>query len=1598
MSATKKELLFKKLNTFIQTPNNIFEDEALEKTLIELLKLRTRLKSVASKELPVFLEFGQWLIRLHQDAADAAQHKLRGPIHQYLNFLRTPSLLQSIYKNDDTNKWCTLMVRLVEISDFTTGELFLQRKLEYNDRPLFKTVRGKKVTSHTWGMVHRKVQDIARGLISLTEGDFKKNRVAILSENSLEMVCIDLACLMIGLVNIPLPTNTTTQNIEFILDHSKTTIIFVSNSGQYKEIVKIKNNLPRLKEIIGINFTPEVKNENFIDYQTFLDFSKNIGANKVKKFIENVKPADLATIMYTSGTTQQPKGIMFSQLNLVSKRFARALALPEIGDNDRFICYLPLFHTFGRYFEMMGCIFWGAIYIFLENPKIETMISTMVITKPTVLISIPKKWMQFYEKAQEKIDIYHAPLEEIKPIVEKLTGGKLKWGLSAAGYLSSDIFRFFQNVGIELMSGFGMTEATGGITMTPFFQYKENSVGKTLPGIQIKLGKDNEMFIKGPYVMMGYLNEKIEGFEKGWLHTGDIFTEDRNGFYEIIDRKKEIYKNIRGETISPQKIENLFRDFDSIKSIFLVGDHRAYNTILIYPDYEYEQLNLKKISLEKLREFVSSLIVSVNQFLAPYERIVDFSIIDRDFSSSFDELTAKGTFKRKNIEHNFSEQIEKMYLKNYIGLHLDDFEIRIPTWFLRQKALTSDDITIQDKAITITPLSQKLQVEIFNNDSVNSVRIGDLVYQTSRNHITLNNLINYPALWLGNLELAEFVGLNIFKFNREEMLDEEIIVEPCKNNFIETDARKKAFVQKESEQTADTATINIAAFMLQTWQEEHALTAIAYLEKILRGKNESAHDLAWLILTRAAFCENDVIKKAAFQTLLLNEKRDGIQPILDCFFKNDSAFLDDASIAAISVKMLTRSQLTSLVDYLSNFLESYLGNREKLTTHQIIPLLKLITSHGINHPIVFKRVRTELAKWCLSPIPGDVQEQATKCFVVLQRGFRHWLGANFQIAIDPETDHEISWQDVISFDDGVPEKHRERLTAAITNTSLIREAIFIFSNGKMVQLPEIAQNGVWISLLGSKHGKSVYRISVQTHHLGTFDLAINLNEDQTTEEIEAEINWMICAGATEFDMPLVEDFGGFWPEYSLWTEEFVSGKTVELLLKQLDTNIKPEKVEKIQQLWPSFVWNGLSAYIDFWKRTGKKIVISIPSPANVIVPSYDFQVGFRIISISYRKEFDGILEMIKAFKKHYVETVESKYEVLKGMCNWPVIFSAFLEIFGEVGGLKLLQDAVARESGDVHDKLTKSIVKSLEKFICDIQETGYRPERLHFAIQRYKRWHLLNPEATPHARIQTLRDLYITYTLAKTEKKYPGSRIHFFRDTVFADSSPQVIAGLNAVSKGLKVGNIGKYDLADEFAELRHKHHLNDAELYFLTRLSYPHLSATDSAEFISLNTEGTQKTALVVFFEDEKYNQYSIRKPANPKEIARLHRLFNLANLPVEFKPDHEFLVVLNDRSLVVGGLFYRPIDEKQMHLEKVVVDEHNRKSRISDGLVNEFFKRIQTDGIEIVTVGFLRPEYFRRFGFTTDHRYGNLVKKLDKTPPPEEPKDDFIESLIQT
>jgi len=1486
----------------------------------------------------------------------------RHPILEYIDIFRSSAFLERIYGNP---QWEALILKLLMKSRYTFPTLFTQRARKYANKPLFTVLHQEGATEYSWKQTADIVKIYARGLYALQTDPEKPAKIAFLCKNSIEMVFMDLACLTGGIVNIMIPVNSVPLHIEYILRKTRPEIVIISDPEQYDRVKPIAAQVDFINYFIQLS-DKTVSDPRLLNLRQLKKEAEKFSENDLKKKSELVNWEDLATVMFTSGTTGNPKGIMFSHQNIIYKRFARAMALPAIGENDVFLAYLPLFHTFGRWLEMTGSIFWAARYVFMENPSPEIMVENMQRIKPTIFISIPKKWYQLYERIGQEIDLVQATDIQIKDMVMQITGGSLKWGLSAAGHLDAEIFQFFQRNGIELMSGFGMTEATGGITMTPPGLYRPNSLGRALPGIEVKLCEDGELMIRGPYVMMGYINpeESETQFEDSWFPTGDIMEQDNDGFIRIIDRKKEIYKNIKGETIAPQKIENYFREFDFVKNVFLVGDHRPYNTLLIFPNYDSKDVKFDEMQSSEIRNYFSSVVVSVNQFLAPFERIVDFSLIERDFELEHKEITPKGTFRRRVIEQNFESVIEPMYGKDYFSVKIHRSDIRIPNWFLREKGITPNELTYRRGILSVSNLQENLNLDLQGR----RLEIGDYIYRIEDQRIDFGEILQSPSLWLGNSSLVRFAGKNIIQWFRKDesqsgILFDGIVPKSYKSEFTTDDLRKEGH---------GLTGMHIAAVLLGSPDKQDQHAALDYFREIVRLKRSDFTQIATDLLRRIIYIDAPEIQLVTFATLLEHIAPQEFGNFVAQFLESGTFPLNEDVISLISEQKLNEAQLGELFRLACRMCRS---GDEKCTF-----MFNLLAQYGSRHPTRFKIIRQFLINCRLCEHESPTKTQAIHAYDVLISGFREWLGTTQLVAVDPETGEEYRWEDVIIYEEDIDEGDKKRLDKAIRNTTLIREAVFLMSKGTLIRLNDIPPGGIWISLLGADYGKAVYRCTVQTRFQGGYDIAINLNKTLPVGEIQAEINWLIQSGTTAGAENLVEDFGGYWPEFDLWSEEFITGETAGKFISRMSKQKDDLQLERCRQLWPYFIWSGVEVCIKFWLRTGKNLELKDPTPTNIIIPLHDYQTGTRIVSITSRTRHTSIRAMLLNLIEKYIVQTENEFEILKGNDNRIYVFSALMEALGESEGLAFLENALLEISETGGENKRNNLENLLKTFIDSVKETGFIPRRLHFAIERFRRWLSLNEGATVQAQAAMLAELYETYNLIELEERVPETRTRFFVNTVFVYSSEDFRGKLEKIIKGQRDGSIsGVQQLGRYLSSLQHDIKPESDELFFLTRLSYPHLAPTDSAALISLESGGDLQTDLVVQLEDYDGGIYMVRTPVNPKEITRLHQLFLSNNLAVEFRHEHRYLVAVNDRSHIIGGVFYRSIDNQTVHIEKIVVAAFYRKKGVSDGILNEFFKRVRNDHYKFVTTGFFRPEYFYRFGFKIERKYAGLVKAVE-------------------
>jgi long-chain acyl-CoA synthetase len=1557
---------------------------------------------------------------------------------------RHPVFLRRIYGTPTADRWLQAVLAAIDAIDLNLKDLLRLRVRQDPGAPLFRVPAGNIVHDFTRTEILEKVEAIAAGLSGIlpdpVEGDPitrpERVSVAILSPNRIETILVDLACLTHGLIDVPIPAEATPEQVGFILNQTQAAVLVVSDVRRLEQVLA-GGPLPSTVRSIVLMSEPDAGSAGRSSLAGTRTLSQIEQAGRIAAGGPDLSSAppeesgappraarpqapcarprvrDLATIMFTSGTTGNPKGIRFSQRNILFKRFCRAVAIPEIGGDDVFLCYLPLFHTFGRWLEMTGTIFWGAQYVLMENPSAEAMLDAMRRFRPSVFISIPKRWIQLREKAFAVADASVESPDDVDPkrlaeAVAEVTGGRLSFGLSAAGYLDADVFLFFHRHGIQLLSGFGMTEATGGITMTPPHHYKRGTVGVALPGVEARRGEDGELLVRGPYMMLGYDDPggPVHDYEKEWFGTGDLVQEDTDGYFTIIDRKKDIYKNVKGQTISPQRIENMFTEFEEIKRVFLVGDGKEYNTLLIYPNYEASAGKLARMAPADLRDYLSSYVVSVNRFLSSYERIVDFDLLPRFFREERGELTAKGTFVRKVVERSFQDLIDSLYARSYVSLPVGGIEVRVPNWLLREKGLTADALYADPGAIRLQPTGDRLVITRIAGTQ-NRFRIGTYTYaidpadaRGGQTTIDLDPILRIPRHWVGNVELVHFAGEELLRRPRRVVEPAgRIQAEGWQRPVLLQDLVRDRFAAAIGQDVRGPAGVHDAAALVLCARGEAAAGALEVLEGFLADPTSEEAALALGFVPLLRFHGDAAIRRRALVLRVERDRGAGAGDILRRFLATDPEILDDEIRRLILECDLGLEAIRSIFDLACDLEIGTDPWALGAGRSRVRSVLRLAADIGIRWPARYEEARHALVRRSIDETDPEIRADARRERDRLGAGFRGWIATEPMGPIDPLTGDPMPWERIVGFDERIPAREQEIILRSLEESTLLRETCFLIGEDCLISRQDLQPGGIWVSDASQPEttgapeddgpacgiGRRAVRMTVRTPDGRRFEFVVRFAGDAGPDETADQIDWMIRMGAVEHDRKLVASIGGYWSEYGIWTEEYVHDEPVLSSLRRLSAATGPEAAERLKSVWVHYAWSALTAVYDYWQRTGRKQVLVHPGPDSIAVAPHDYQEGSRILRIAPRIPFPGIARMLRGSYEDFVTRTEAAYPVLQGFLSPRIAILALIEALGEADAIPILWRSLheIREAWrETQDPAWRVWQDALLPAIDEIEKDGHAPRRVVMAARRYHTWERLNPGTSMQTRAEMLQEMYETYGLPALEESRPETRVRFFRMTVFASARGPLAAELDALMRTHRDAPLSLEGLLRRMTILHTTMPLSEDESYFLARMTYSHLRPAQRVHIELLEEGGETRAELVEEIRDEDGAPLVIRAAANPKEVMRLHHLFEGAGLDVLFRPEHSFLLALDGDATVAAGLFFRPAGHGRVHMEKIVVAPRHRGKGVGEKLMGSFLQRMRDDGMATVTTGFFRPHYFYRFGFRLEKGFAGLVCDLSAIP----------------
>ena len=587
----------------------------------------------------------------------------------------------------------------------TLSQLFINTIRSYPKDNLLMSKKAGTYVSLSSREVWDRVRFLSLGLRSL--GLQPRDKFIILGENCPDWVMTDFAALCAGATTVPIYPTLMPEQIKYIIDDSDAKVVVCSTRELWRKIQMVRKDLTKVTHAILFE---EGAPEGVQTLASVIEKGKGIaarGEDDFEKTALGIHPDEVASIIYTSGTTGIPKGVMLTHANIVHN-IKSLRAIVEFKDTDVILSFLPLSHILERMCTF-AFLYVGATIAYAES--IETVGENLIEARPTIMVSVPRLFDKIYARVIDQVlagsvlkkkiffwavrvgkkqgkmklrgDKVTGWLKFRNGLAQKLvfskilakTGGRVRFFVSGGAPLSKDIAEFFYAAGLTVIEGYGLTETSPVIACNTIEGVKFGTVGRPIPGVEVKIAPDGEILTRGPNLMKGYYKKEAETREvlvDGWLHTGDIGTLDDAGFLVITDRKKDLIITAGGKNVAPQPIENLLKTNPYIANAVVVGGNRKFISAIIVPNFDKLEAYARAGNIpfssrtelagrEDVRDFLLAEVNRSTPNLAPYERVKKIVLLDRDFEIEAGEITPTLKVRRSIVEQKYKGLIDTMY-------------------------------------------------------------------------------------------------------------------------------------------------------------------------------------------------------------------------------------------------------------------------------------------------------------------------------------------------------------------------------------------------------------------------------------------------------------------------------------------------------------------------------------------------------------------------------------------------------------------------------------------------------------------------------------------------------------------------------------------------------------------------------------------------------------------------------------------------------------------------------------------------------------------------------------------------------------------------
>ncbi|WP_195496134.1 AMP-dependent synthetase/ligase [Proteus penneri] len=599
------------------------------------------------------------------------------------------------------------MINNNNLHDYHIIRRLQKQFLHSGNKIAYRQWDAKRNIEMSWALVEKKTHALSNALLEM--GVDVQENIGIFSQNTIDWSLADIASLQLRAVTVPLYATSSVEQATYILNDANIRILFVGDQKQYDIASELLALCPQLEHVIVFNSdvvlnanTPSCYLEDLIN-QTHFQHD-----DVLKQRINECSLDDLFTLIYTSGTTGEPKGVMLDYTSLASQLYLHDERL-SLSDKDVSLCFLPLSHVFERAWSFY-VMHTGAVNVYLTDT--HAVREAMSEVKPTVMCAVPRFYEKVYSAIQDKVSqssvfrqlifkwaikqgekrreaqlnqrqqgfisrlCYRFADKKVLNPLRQILGGRVRFLPAAGARLDDAVIRFFLATGINIKYGYGMTETCATVSCWEENKYKLGSIGTPLPGIEVRIGAENEIQVRGSIVMKGYFNKPEDTAaaftEDGWLRTGDAGALDSDGMLFITERLKDLMKTSNGKYIAPQMIEGTLGQDRFIEHIAVIADTRKFVSALIVPCFDALEEHARALNLKyhdriellrhtKIKELFDERLREMQKNFSSFHQVKRFTLLAEGFSMESGELTPTLKLRRKIISERYRNEIELMY-------------------------------------------------------------------------------------------------------------------------------------------------------------------------------------------------------------------------------------------------------------------------------------------------------------------------------------------------------------------------------------------------------------------------------------------------------------------------------------------------------------------------------------------------------------------------------------------------------------------------------------------------------------------------------------------------------------------------------------------------------------------------------------------------------------------------------------------------------------------------------------------------------------------------------------------------------------------------